>query len=107
MHRFQAGCILSMLLAGCATTSKPSGSLAPERAATTGVQCRREQPKLLRDLLEQLCACARDAETCELLATLLEREGGADDLAHAGELRRAACEMGSKASCLSPPPAAK
>jgi hypothetical protein len=50
------------------------------------------------ELLERECSCG-NAGGCELLAALLEREGGAPNLQRAEQLRQKACALGQKSAC--------
>jgi len=83
--------LASMLGAmGCATAHGAS-SRKVEPCPSTG-------DTKIGDYLE--CNCAQDnPEACDLLATFLAKEGGAENLSRAEELRRKACLLGLEEAC--------
>ena len=50
------------------------------------------------DYLEGMCNCG-NTESCEMLATMLERQGDSTSLTRAKQVRQKACGLGQQSSC--------
>ncbi len=87
--------VLGLILASCAT-ARPKPSSKPE------LTCENLQnapgSTELGTFLQVACDCGA-GQSCELMAMLLEKEGGTENLRAAAEYRTRACRLGHSPAC--------